>query len=972
MRTCFLGCNSPLMYRCFNRKNNLLIVFLLFFLTGISQESDFINMGNHPSSVKWKYYQTPAAKIIFPDGNDSQAERVANILNYMYDPADSLTLSVGKKRKHLTMIIQTNQVISNGYVGLSPYRSEFFATAMQNLNQLGTGQWLDLLSLHEYRHALQFINGRRGLTQFLYWLGGENSWAVAYGLSVPDWYAEGDAVQTETILSPMGRGRTPYFFKEQKAILFAEKKYSYMKARNGSFRSMLPNQYPLGYAMLQQVRNQYGPETWEKVLKKSGYRTPFYPFSAALKRQTKLSTKKLYKQTYAQLKNDWEEELKKVDLIPTTAITKVPEKVVTNYEWPHQLNDGSMVYLKNAYNEIRYLMQETKNVKGDLEEKQLEPIGAITETFLSVNNNRGAWTEMTTDIRWQNRNYSDIITYDFNTHIRKKITNKTKYFSPEFSAAGDKLIAVKADEQLKNQLVFIDSQTGKETGSIENPENLFLCYPHWTRDDQCIVYIAKKQAQVAIVKYDLNSKTEVELTPWSHHVIGALYITKNQVYYNASYSGINNIYAAPLDGSKEIKQITSVKISAETPSLSTDGTTLFMSEFDVMGFKITSQQIHLENSKSIVIKEPQDMELYKIKTTAHEKNILDHIPAQHYIKRNYKGIIRDPKLHSWGPTAFSIVGSGVSAQAMLQVDNVLNDFSLSVAGGYNSNENAWNSSVKLNYARWFIPFYLQEVRNQRHWKDGETNSRAVEYRETIIGGGIGLPLSWIRGPWGTRLKLKTGLDQIITDHYLNNDFSGVNFTSFSSSLEFSNLLQKARQHVLPRFGQTLSISYNKSIFSNVASRFSISGTIYFPGIGINHSLSVTAAYKKEPGTNQYDYADFFEHVRGFIPVFFDEETVVRTNYQLPLVYPDAGFGGIIYLQRIRLNLFMDNGWMKHSKTTVINPMLIEQSAGSEVLFDIKIANVLPLTIGVRYAAILKPDNYTGDIKPWQVYLAGTF
>lgn len=958
-------------------KNILLSTFLLFSLNGFTQESDFINMGNHPPSVNWKYYQTPAAKIIFPDGNDSQAVRVANIINYIYNPADSLTLSVGRRRKHLTMIIQTNQVISNGYVGLSPYRSEFFATGTQNLNQLGTGEWLDLLSLHEYRHALQYVNGRRGLTQFLYWLCGENAWAVAMGLSVPDWYAEGDAVQTETVLSPMGRGRTPYFFKEQKALVFNEKKYSYMKARNGSFRSMLPNIYPLGYVMMRQVRNQFGAESWERVLKKSGYRSLFYPFSVALKHQTKLSTTKLYRETYAQLKKDWEEELKNVELIPTTTLTPIPKRVVTNYEWPHQLNDGSMVYLKNAYNEIRYLIQEKVGPEGFLQEKQLEPIGVITETFLSVNNNRGAWTEITTDMRWQNRNYSDIITYDFNTHTRKKLTTKTKYFSPEFSASGDKLIAVKADEQLKNKLVFIDAQTGKETGSIDNPENLFLCYPHWTKDDQCIVYIAKKQSQVAIIKYDLNTKATVELTPWSHHVIGALHVAKDLVYYNASYSGINNIYTVLLDGSKEVKQVTSVKIGAETPCLSMDEKTLFMSEFDVMGFKITSQSIRLEDAKSISIREPADMDLYKIKTNEHEKNILNHIPSNTYVKKNYKGLIRDAKLHSWGPTEFSL-GSNAGAllvQAVLQVDNILNDFALYVTGGYNSNENAWNSSVKLNYARWYIPFYLQGSRNQRQWRDGEERLFGLKYRETIVGGGIGLPLSWIRGPWGTQLKVRAGVDQIKTDHYIV-PFSGkdnFNFTSFSSSLEFSNLLQKAKQHVLPRYGQTCSISYNKSILSNTASRLIISGTMYFPGIGKNHSLSITVAYKKEPHKNQYDYADLFGHARGFIPRYFDEETVVRTNYQLPLLYPDFGFWGLIYLQRIRINLFMDNGRMKPGNTTIINPILIEQSVGSELFFDIKTFNVLPLSIGVRYAAVLKPENYNKSLlRPWQVYLMGIF
>jgi hypothetical protein len=643
---------------------------------------------------------------------------------------------------------------------------------------------------------------------------------------------------------------------------------------------------------------------------------------------------------------------------------------VTNYEWPHQLKDGSMVYLKNAYNELRFLVQ-----LKDGQENQLTPIGTVTETYLSVNNNRAAWTEMSTDPRWQNKNYNDIITYDFNTNKRKKLTCKTKLFSPEFSSAGDKLVAVKADEQLNNKLVFIDTNTGKETISIENPDNLFLCYPHWTKDDQCIVYIAKKQSQVAIIKYDINKKISTELTPWSHHVIGAMYIGKDRVYYNASYSGINNIYAVELNGNKEIKQITSVKISAEMPNLSADETTLFMSEFDVMGFKITSQLVQLEQAKSVTITEPAEMDVFKIKTTTHEKNILDNVPSQVYVKKNYRGLIRDPKLHSWGITGLTVYGSGnVISQGTLQVDNVLNDFSLAVTGGLNTNENTWNTNARLSYARFYLPFYIEGVRNQRRWKEGDLHSNhGLTSTEEMIGGGVGLPLSWIRGPWRTSVKLQTGIHQIITSHYIDNaGFKGYNFTSGSASLEFSNLLQKAKQHVASRFGQSLSVYYNKSISSAIASRFTINGAVYFPGIGKNHSISVSASYKKEAQSNAYDYADVFEHARGFRPGYPDEEAVLRTNYQLPLIYPDAGFGGIIYLQRVRLNLFMDSGSINYTDG-VLQRTFLEQSVGSEFLFDIDIFNVLPLSIGVRYAVPIDREPNTKYIfDPWKIYLAGSF
>lgn len=111
--------------------------------------------GDNPIDIKWKYFDTKAVKVIFPESNLKEATRVANIINLI---SDSAGITVGEKRKHLDLMIQTNQVISNGYVGLAPYRSEFYATGIQNFNWLGSPGWLDGLAFHEYRHALQFAN----------------------------------------------------------------------------------------------------------------------------------------------------------------------------------------------------------------------------------------------------------------------------------------------------------------------------------------------------------------------------------------------------------------------------------------------------------------------------------------------------------------------------------------------------------------------------------------------------------------------------------------------------------------------------------------------------------------------------------------------------------------------------------------------------------------------------------------------
>jgi len=355
--------------------------------------------GNNPLDVKWRYIDSKALKVIFPAGNETEAIRLVNVINFI---SDSAAVSVGEKRLHLDMLLQTNQVVSNGYVGLSPYRSELYGTGIQNINVIGTIGFLDVLAFHEYRHALQYANDRRGFTKFLYIIGGETMWSLGQNLSIPDWYFEGDAVQTETVLSGAGRGRNPFFFHEQRALLLNGKHYSYAKARNGSFKSMMPDHYRLGYAMLNQVRKEQGPDAWRKILKDAGsYKGVFYPFSSAMKRHSGYNSKKTYARTYDTLYQRWTKELATLTLSDVKTVTAEPKFTVTNYEWPYVQADGSIICRREAYNRTQELVQ----IKGG-KEKVLAVMGLmVTESYLSVNDQVAMWAELTTDPRWLNRNY---------------------------------------------------------------------------------------------------------------------------------------------------------------------------------------------------------------------------------------------------------------------------------------------------------------------------------------------------------------------------------------------------------------------------------------------------------------------------------------------------------------------------------------------------------------------------------------
>ncbi len=93
------------------------------------------------------------------------------------------------------------------------------------------------------------------------------------------------------------------------------------------------------------------------------------------------------------------------------------------------------------------------------------------------------------------------------------------------------------------------------------------------------------------------------------------------------------------------------------------------------------------------------------------------------------------------------------------------------------------------------------------------------------------------------------------------------------------------------------------------------------------------------------------------------------NYHLPLMYPDAGFGSILYLLRIRANLFFDD---THAKDFYKNGNIFNadfRSAGTEINFDTKLWNQANVSLGLRYSYLLDPDlfGHNGHNR-WEIIL----
>ena len=324
----------------------LLPGLLSLFFAGPAQAQSLPVLPQNPRGLRWQEVRTPHFRVIYTGGIDSAAQRTAARLEQLHGP-DVATLGVSPRP--ISVVLQNQTTVPNGFVTFLPRHAEFFTTPQQGFG-LGTVDWLDGLAVHEFRHVGQFEKARQGVGRVLGPLLGDGALGVA-AVGVPQWFFEGDAVGTETALTRSGRGRIPSFNVGMRANLLAGRRYTYQKAVNGSLRDNVPDWYVLGYFMTSYLKTHYGPAVWSKVLD-SYYRFPFYPFSFSngIRRTTGLTVEQLYERTMTEIDSTWRtQQAAQPAATPVRELaSSASEKIFTQYQYPQYVTDSTVLALKTG------------------------------------------------------------------------------------------------------------------------------------------------------------------------------------------------------------------------------------------------------------------------------------------------------------------------------------------------------------------------------------------------------------------------------------------------------------------------------------------------------------------------------------------------------------------------------------------------------------------------------------------------
>lgn len=907
----------------------LTLAFLLICTQCFAQQ-----FGGFSPRTRWQQIDTDTARIIFQAPSEAQAQRVATLVHRM---AATQPASLGNRLQKINIVLHNNTTLANGYVGLGPFRSEYYLIPGSDIFEQGTIPFHEQLSIHEYRHVQQYNNMYRGFTKAFRFVLGEQGQALANSLTVPNWFFEGDAVHAETALTPQGRGRVPYFTSGPLSIWEAGRNYSLMKWMNGSLKDYVPNHYQFGYLLANYGYRQYGADFWQKTIADaSAFRRLPTPFRSAIKTYTGKPFRTFVNDAFDQYQQE-------------VTINKVPQPAgLVRYQYfPMAIGKDSLLYLENSYRSLFRFMLQDKNGTHTIKLRHIS-----SDNWLSYRNGTIAYTAYATDPRWNLTDYSNIVLLDIATRKERTLTRKARYFTPDLSPSGKKLAAVHVDSTTRTQLHILDATTGALLQALTVGEGTYFFHPRFIDENNLVVVHRRRNGSVALHQWELQTGKQKLLVYGGFNTMGYPFVQGKKVFFSASPSGSDDVYAYDLDGD-ELTRYTGA--STGNYFVSTHGDSLLFSSFTANGLLIQKRPMQgVPLSKEDLAKTDARFEV-----AGDSINLLQTETARFATSRYSKstGLLN---VHSWRPF---YEDPELSFTALS--NNILNTLDATAFYRYNQNERSHAFGANLAYGGLFP--VLTAGADYTFNRQLRTPRGTQVFQQWETRAGYTIPLNFTQGKTFKFLRFGSSINfNRLMPQNKDNPFAARNRTYLAHAITWSQYLPMARQQIFPKLGYTLAPSYRHQLGGN-RYQWLAGGQLFLPSWR-NHSIVLSGA-AQFTDTALALFSNRFANARGYADFYLPRMWRVSANYHFPIAYPDWGFGGLLYLLRLQANLYYDYSqvWQYNRAN---NRLL--RSTGTEIFFDIKLMNQLETSIGIRYSHLIDAGFSRGNRNVFAIILPTDF
>lgn len=878
-------------------------------------KAQYFQTGQDPASLKWRQINTENFQIIYPDYYEEQAQKLAGIMEVVYQKGGT---TLHYKPHKISIILHTQTVKSNGLVAWAPKRAEFYTIPHQgNYAQ----DWIEQLAIHEFRHVVQIDKVNSEIPKIIKILLGQQGTALIFGAYLPWWFIEGDAVVAETAFSNSGRGRFPSFLVEHRAIAVEKGNYKYDKAYNSSFKDYVPNHYQLGYYLVGSARVRYGSELWNAALDRVGTKPlSLAPFNIALKKRIGLTKVKLYNSVFDSLQTIWKQEDAKYKT-QSISVLSPKNKTYTEYRYNHWLNESTVVSYKTSLNEIPSFVIIQK---GGNEIRITRP-GTIFNESVNYRDNWIVWSEQIPDPRWQHSGRSLIRIYNIENRTIKKVVPEYTALAPSISPDKEHIVTVESDFSSNYYLSVYQISDGKLRSRFQTEKNNYFFSPDWINNNE-LVFVVLTDSGKRLARLNLITGEWEILLNKDIGEIKNLKVSEGDVYFVSSISGKDELYKFGL-GNEKLTHIYEPRFGLESPDIWAQNGQIIASDYTANGYRLIAF-----NEKDIKTEVVQDFDKKDFKMAEElakqESGIYDFSVADtsSYSSRKYRKTAHLINFHSWAPAAIDIENYDINPGISILSQNKLGTAELNFGYKWKVDEKAGDFYGIYSFKGWY-PYIDVEVNSGKsaskyiiieQTKDQhgtviqqDTVIKRYTWNKTDFTTNVRIPFNFSRKKFTRFLQPEVRYNYTFYKHDSSTPehiFNG-NYQSLSYRLYYQQLLKQSYQDVFPNFGFIADFVYRHSPSGDADLGYLAlaQSYIYLPGLLANHGIRLYAGVQDK---NSLTFAESIRYPRGWGKINTTRAYSYAFDYKLPLFYPEWSIGSLIYLKRIKSSIFADYAELK--------------------------------------------------------------
>ncbi len=483
---------------------SLLGALALFFVSTAAFANDYVKFKG------WKQAETTHFRFIYEAASEPAAQAYAKIADEAWENIARI-YAMPQEKTNVYVFSRLN--IVNAYTFFSPPEIVMFDSPVLNSYFGLRDDWMKLFFTHELIHIANItFEDKQYLASKIF---GEAFRGIDYS-SLPGWALEGLTTVLETELTRGGRGRSPYFEIDFKAVTLDNAFIPYRLI--GTEQEPPYSQiYVMGYLIMRSIADQWGIQALADIERN---RSLERSWEESVKLVTGQTPQDIYREVKIALEKKYMEERK----IPEGKIIS-PNDMNVNYSQPAIVfDDGSIIAAREDMNDYAVVLLKPSAKDGmqyygdDNDLKETILFRGAEELTADRNMNIYYTTALNRYDRAPNNETKFQIykwSKDENGNIinRALTSDESSYYQPAVSRDGSLLVAVE-QKGLKMRIVKVDTQTG-DISPLFQDENYSFIQPALNEDGSKIAFLLLKEDRACIAlgdpvtgKYKIVNNTE--------------------------------------------------------------------------------------------------------------------------------------------------------------------------------------------------------------------------------------------------------------------------------------------------------------------------------------------------------------------------------------------------------------------------------------------------------------------------------